>query len=105
MKAPQEERPIKDSTAAQVLQDPFPPRVSLTLLQGFHNDTFCDVLAMQGLSNAAEGGRHFISSALKVYNDLALERPDLLEALATPNWTLYKYACTPSIFLSNKNRT
>jgi hypothetical protein len=71
MKAPQEDRPFKDSTTAQ----------------GFHNDIFCDILAMQSRSQAAEGGRHFIASALTVYNELALKRPDLLEALATPNWT------------------
>jgi len=64
--------------------------MSLTLLQGFHNDIFCDILAMQSRGRAAEGGRHFIASALKVYNTLALERPDLLEALATPNWKFDK---------------
>jgi hypothetical protein len=54
---------------------------------------------MQSRGQAAEGGRHFISSALKVYNKLALERPDLLEVLATPNWTFDKYAFPPSLFL------
>ncbi|PMD58017.1 Clavaminate synthase-like protein [Hyaloscypha bicolor E] len=68
MKAPQEDRPFKDST-------------------GFHNDMFCDILAMQSRARAAEGGRHFLSPALTVYNELAVERPDLLEVLATPNWT------------------
>jgi hypothetical protein len=91
MKAPQEDRPFKDSTAAQVLQgNTLPLCMFLTLLQGFHNDIFCDILAMQSRGQAAEGGRHFISSALKVYNELALERPDLLEVLATPNWTFDK---------------
>ena len=99
MKAPQEDRPFKDSTAAQVLQNPFPSWISLTLLQGFHNDIFCDILAMQSRGQAAEGGRHFISSASKLYNELALERPDLLEVLATPNWTFDKYAFPPSLFL------
>jgi hypothetical protein len=50
---------------------------------------------MQSRSQAAEGGRHFIASTLTVYNELALERPDLLEALATPNWTFDKYAYLP----------
>jgi hypothetical protein len=53
---------------------------------------------MQSRSQAAEGGRHFISSALKVYNELALERPDLLEVLATPNWTFDKYTFPPFLF-------
>ena len=47
---------------------------------------------MQSRSQAAEGGRQFISSAVTVYNKLALERPDLLKALATPNWQFDKYA-------------
>jgi hypothetical protein len=64
--------------------------MSLTFPQGFHNDIFCDILAMQSRGQASEGGRQFISSAWKVYNELALERPDLVEALATPNWTFDK---------------
>jgi hypothetical protein len=52
---------------------------------------FCDILAMQSRARAAEGGRHFLSPALAVYNELAVERPDLLEVLATPNWTFDKY--------------
>jgi len=46
---------------------------------------------MQSRARAAEGGRHFLSPALAVYNELAVERPDLLEVLATPNWTFDKY--------------
>ncbi len=50
---------------------------------------------MQSRSQAAEGGRHYIASALTVYNELALERPDLLEALATPKWIFDKYVYLP----------
>ncbi|KAH6673450.1 hypothetical protein B0J14DRAFT_480841 [Halenospora varia] len=53
----------------------------------FHTDTFCDILALQTRSNAARGGRHIISSSYTIYNKIAAIRPDLLEILATPNWS------------------
>jgi hypothetical protein len=55
-------------------------------LKTFHTDTFCDILALQTRSNAARGGKHIISSSWTIYNKIAAERPDLLEALAAPNW-------------------
>ncbi|PMD45737.1 Clavaminate synthase-like protein, partial [Hyaloscypha variabilis F] len=68
---PQEDRPVRDSN----------------LPSAFHTDMFCNVLAMQIRGCAASGGNHIIASAWNVYNELARTRKDLLEVLATPNWT------------------
>ncbi|KAF1994401.1 Clavaminate synthase-like protein [Amniculicola lignicola CBS 123094] len=53
----------------------------------FHTDTFCDIVALQTRSCAAQGGKHMIASSLNIYNRLAATRPDLVELLARPDWS------------------
>lgn len=55
-------------------------------MQAFHNDIFCDILAMQTHTVAAKGGNHIIASSWKIYNELAAARPDVLRLLAAPDW-------------------
>ncbi|KAH7317544.1 hypothetical protein BKA65DRAFT_556955 [Rhexocercosporidium sp. MPI-PUGE-AT-0058] len=52
----------------------------------FHSDVLTEVIALYCLSTAAAGGRSKISSSWKIYNELALTRPDILVALATDDW-------------------
>ncbi|KAI1326690.1 Clavaminate synthase-like protein [Xylariaceae sp. FL0255] len=52
----------------------------------FHTDPFCDILAMQTRSCAAQGGNHIVASTLKIYQTLLAERPDLIPVLAAPDW-------------------
>ncbi|KAI9762218.1 MAG: hypothetical protein M4579_000541 [Chaenotheca gracillima] len=52
----------------------------------YHTDQFCDVLAMQTRNCAAQGGSTVIASVEKVYNELAVTRPDLIHTLMRPDW-------------------
>ncbi|KAK3308340.1 uncharacterized protein B0T15DRAFT_483028 [Chaetomium strumarium] len=51
--------------------------------QVFHTDVG-DVIALFALGEAAEGGQSYLSSAWKVYNELAATRPDLIWTLSEP---------------------
>ena len=53
--------------------------------QPFHTD-LCDVLSMYALGVAASGGESFLASTAKIYNDLARNRPDIIELLAKDDW-------------------
>lgn len=52
--------------------------------QVFHTDLGADVISLFALEVAAEGGTSRISSAWRVYNELAEKRPDLIKTLAEP---------------------
>ncbi|KAK0660878.1 hypothetical protein QBC41DRAFT_383277 [Cercophora samala] len=54
----------------------------------FHNDIGCDIIAMQTRSLAARGGDHLLASIAKIFDHISRTRPDLAEALLTPNWPL-----------------
>jgi len=56
------------------------------ILQPFHADVFCDVLALFFLSVANEGGENLLASSWKVYNELAATRPDIIQLLAQDDW-------------------
>jgi hypothetical protein len=70
---------------------PFPSLLEGTAdleFQKFHSDLHCDILAFQTRGCAAVAGNHIITSPYKIYNELAMTRPDLLRVLASPEWTL-----------------
>jgi hypothetical protein len=52
--------------------------------QVFHTDGGADVVSLFALDTAAEGGISKISSSWRVYNDLAENRPDLINTLSQP---------------------
>jgi hypothetical protein len=52
--------------------------------QVFHTDQGADIVSLFALEIAAEGGVSRISSSWRVYNDLAENRPDLVQVLAKP---------------------
>jgi len=54
--------------------------------QAFHNDIFCDIVAMQVHRPAAKDGNHVVTSAWTIYNELVVMRPDVLRLLAKPDW-------------------
>jgi hypothetical protein len=51
--------------------------------QVFHTDAG-DIISLFALDTAAEGGVSKISSSWRVYNDLAENRPDLINTLSQP---------------------
>lgn len=51
--------------------------------QVFHTDVG-DIIALFALGEAAEGGQSYLSSSWKVYNELAVARPDLIWTLSEP---------------------
>ena len=53
--------------------------------QPFHTD-LCDVLGMYALGVAASGGESSLASTAKIYNELARNRPDIIELLAKDDW-------------------
>ena len=55
------------------------------LTQPFHTD-LCDVLGMYALGVAASGGESSLASTAKIYNELARNRPDIIELLAKDDW-------------------
>lgn len=52
--------------------------------QVFHTDQGADIVSLFALEVAAEGGVSRISSSWRIYNDLAKNRPDLVQTLASP---------------------
>lgn len=52
--------------------------------QVFHTDQGSDIVSLFALQIAAEGGVSRISSSWRVYNDLAENRPDLIQILSQP---------------------
>jgi len=57
--------------------------------QVFHTDVG-DLIALFCLSEAAEGGKSFLASSWRVYNELAATRPDLIHTLSEP-WAADTY--------------
>ena len=45
---------------------------------------------------AAEGGESYLASSARIYNEIAVTRPDVIHTLADPSWIFDKYAslCT-----------
>ncbi|KAL4936360.1 hypothetical protein BDV06DRAFT_227977 [Aspergillus oleicola] len=68
----QENRPLKYSNRAST----------------FHNDLYCDIIALQSRSCAETGGNHLLASASKVYEELRAAEPELASVLLKPNWPL-----------------
>ncbi|KXN87804.1 hypothetical protein AN958_08120 [Leucoagaricus sp. SymC.cos] len=62
--------------------------------QVFHTDHHGDVISLFALEVAAEGGTSRISSAWRVYNELAEKRPDLIRTLAEP-WPVDGFGGNP----------
>jgi hypothetical protein len=48
-----------------------------------------DILALQVRQVAAKGGKTLVASSWKIYNDLMVERPDVVHVLAQPNWPVH----------------
>ncbi|KAL1890927.1 hypothetical protein Sste5346_007924 [Sporothrix stenoceras] len=48
-----------------------------------------DILALQVRQVAAKGGQTLVASSWKIYNDLMIERPDVVDVLAQPNWPVH----------------
>lgn len=69
----------------------------VTRAQPFHTD-LCDVLSMYALNVAAYGGESFLASSAKIYNELALTRPDIIEVLAKDDWVFDE--CVSSFVLA-----
>ncbi|ORX98191.1 hypothetical protein BCR34DRAFT_577451 [Clohesyomyces aquaticus] len=69
--------------------------VYTNVAQPFHNDVVCDILALQTLSRASEGGSSIIASAVTVYNELAATRPDLVHTLSASDWTFDTFGRDP----------
>ncbi|KAF9477035.1 taurine catabolism dioxygenase TauD [Pholiota conissans] len=62
--------------------------------QVFHTDQGTDIVSLFALQIAAEGGVSRISSSWRVYNDLAENRPDLIQVLAQP-WIVDEFGRDP----------
>ncbi|KAK6346158.1 hypothetical protein TWF730_010490 [Orbilia blumenaviensis] len=65
----------------------------------FHNDLVCDVLAFYCLDQASEGGESLFASLYRIYNELVMTKPSLVEALAMHNWPFDTYGYEPPYFL------
>jgi len=76
---------ICEAKKMTVLQEFRPARDSNTSLK-FHSDLYCDILALQTRGCAAVGGNHIITPTYKIYNELMMKRPDLVEVLARSEW-------------------
>ncbi|KAF8636781.1 hypothetical protein AX16_010982 [Volvariella volvacea WC 439] len=61
--------------------------------QVYHTDVG-DVISLLALETAPEGGRSWISSAWRVYNELAEKRPDLIKTLAE-DWAFDNFGSEP----------
>ncbi|KJA19204.1 hypothetical protein HYPSUDRAFT_69375 [Hypholoma sublateritium FD-334 SS-4] len=62
--------------------------------QVFHTDQGADIVSLFALEVAAEGGVSRISSSWRIYNDLAENRPDLIQTLASP-WIVDEFGRDP----------
>lgn len=54
--------------------------------QYFHNDFACEILVLYAVNSAAKGGFSNLASGWKIYNDLAQNRPDILDLLSKCDW-------------------
>ncbi|KIH92036.1 taurine catabolism dioxygenase family protein [Sporothrix brasiliensis 5110] len=75
----------------------------------WHSDMGTDILALQVRQVAAKGGQTVVASSWKIYNDLMLERPDVVQVLAKPDWPVHmsdrksRYTLAPLlVFEDNK---
>lgn len=57
--------------------------------QVFHTDAG-DIVALLALSTAADGGLSKLASTWRIYNEIAIHRPDLIWTLSEP-WTFDGY--------------
>jgi hypothetical protein len=46
----------------------------------------CDILALYAYNISAAGGQSVIASGVKVYNELAEKRPDIIHVLKDNKW-------------------
>jgi hypothetical protein len=46
----------------------------------------CDILAMYVLDTAVAGGESVLASSVKIYNEIAATRPDIIHLLASDEW-------------------
>lgn len=92
---------IKDLTVSHAHeQGGIGASVYTTDKQVFHTD-LGDLIALMAIQTAAKGGVSRISSAGKVYNDIAATRPDLIHTLAEP-WPIDRCVscvCLPEVTL------
>jgi hypothetical protein len=73
---------IKDVTSKANACDICAP-AQTAVKQPFHTDVG-DIVSLFALGESEEGGQSYLSSGLKVYNELAAARPDLIRTLAEP---------------------
>ncbi|KAI1506263.1 hypothetical protein F5X99DRAFT_404313 [Biscogniauxia marginata] len=64
----------------------------------FHTDTVADCLCLFTQTLAESGGRSVLASAWKVYNELAVTRPDLIHVLAESNWPFDTFGRNPAYY-------
>lgn len=60
-------------------------------LKPFHTDMGCDILALQVRQSALKGGYTFLSSSWRVFNDLLLQEPEVVQTLFKCNWPVQMY--------------
>ncbi|KAF8424962.1 hypothetical protein EV426DRAFT_75425 [Tirmania nivea] len=85
---------IKDLTASHAReQGGIGNSAYTTDKQVFHTDVG-DLIALLAVQTAAQGGMSRLSSAGRVYNDIAAARPDLIHTLAGP-WPLDSFGGSP----------
>lgn len=51
----------------------------------------CDILSMYVLDTAANGGESLPASSATIYNEIAVDRPDLIHVLADDKWIHDEY--------------
>lgn len=61
----------------------------------FHTDPTADILAFQTRGVAASGGRCVLASAYTIYNELAINRPDVIYTLARADWPFLSPSFNP----------
>lgn len=57
--------------------------------QPFHND-LGDIIALYCIDRALTGGTSRLASAANVYNELASNRPDLIQEMVNRDWVFDK---------------
>lgn len=58
------------------------------LSQTFHNEEAGDVIGWLTRGTAASGGRCIVAPVHRIYNILALHRPDIIRTLAKSDWPI-----------------
>ncbi|KAK3936613.1 hypothetical protein QBC46DRAFT_366801 [Diplogelasinospora grovesii] len=76
---------IRDAKLSKASQTDRPTRYS-SRASTFHTDAFCDILALQTRTLAADGGRNILTSSWTVYNKLMAAHPHVRDLLAQPIW-------------------